>query len=158
MSIPHGRVACTLLAVAVGFTAPAWSNDSDPDETFVAATEELIGPQIILATQQPPVYPPAAEAGRFSGSVTLVAAVLKDGRIGHVKVVDCTRPKVGFEQAAVDAVKKWRFEPGQKDGEPVEFSLKFRLNFSGGGPGQKAQVSAGTFVEVSPPTAAGMTR
>ena len=158
MSLPHGRIACTLLVVAVGVTVPVWCHDSDAGATSAATKPDIVGPQIILETQKPPVFPPAAEAGRFSGSVMVEATVFKDGHVGEVKVVDCTRPKVGFEQAAVDAVKKWRFEPGQQNGEPVEFSLKFRLNFSGGGPGEKPRVSAGTFVEVAPPTAAGMTR
>jgi TonB family protein len=81
----------------------------------------------------------------------LEAAVLPDGSVGQVKVLDCSRPKVGFEDAAVAAVKQWRFEPGTRDGQPVEFSLKFRLNFAAGEVGADPRVSAGSFTADAKP-------
>ena len=66
---------------------------------------------------------------RYTGAVRLEAVVLPDGKVGEVKVLDCTRPKVGFEEAAVAAVKKWRFEPGRVGDVPAEVTLRFRLNF-----------------------------
>ena len=130
---------CLLLSVAACFfavLATATAQDA-------ADTDDLVPPQIILESQGVPVYPPAAFAARFSGAVMVEATVLEDGTVSEVKVLKCTRPKVGFEQAAIDAVKKWRFEPGRKGDEAVEFSLKFRLNFSG--EGVKPTVSAGAF-------------
>ena len=55
--------------------------------------------------------------------------VLKSGEVGEVKIVDCTHRHVGFEDAAKEAVMKWRFEPATQLGEPVEYSARFRLNF-----------------------------
>jgi len=147
MSKPNGRIVSLLLAVTLGVTAPLLAHDGDPASDTVDAGSGLVGPQIILKTQEPPVFPPAAKAARFSGSVMVEAVVLKDGKVGDVKVLDCTRPKVGFEQASIDAVKKWRFEPGTKAGEPVEYVLKFRMNFSGAG--EVPRVSAGMFVSAT---------
>ena len=59
--------------------------------------------------------------------------VLTDGKVGEIKVLQCTRPKMGFEEAAVAAVKKWRFEPGRIGDEPAEVTLRIRLNFAPGG-------------------------
>ena len=35
-----------------------------------------------------------------------------------------------FEQAAIDAVKKWKFKPGLKDGKPVNTKVQITLTFS----------------------------
>jgi TonB family protein len=79
--------------------------------------------------------------------------VLKTGDVGEVKIVDCTHRHVGFEEAAQKAVKKWRFEPATQEGEPVEFSARFRLNFrlvagegevSSGMPGSQGSGGTGT--------------
>jgi TonB family protein len=147
MSKPYGRVISLSLAVALGVAAPLLAREGDPASDTVDVGGDLVGPQIILETQKPPVFPPAAKAARFSGSVMVEAIVLRDGKVGEVKVLDCTRPKVGFEQASIDAVKNWRFEPGTKAGEPVEYTLKFRMNFSGAG--EVPRVSAGSFVSAA---------
>lgn len=144
MSNPHGRVVPSLLAVVLGVAAPLSAADPEPRPP---AAVEVVGPQVILDSQKPPEFPPAARAGRFNGSVMLEATVLKNGKVGQVKVLECTRPKVGFEEASIAAVRQWRFEPGMRNGEPVEFSLKFRLNFSGSG--AVPRVSAGSFVSAT---------
>jgi len=131
------RSTMSFLAVALLSLVPVAADSPAPPE--------LIPPQVILTSQTVPVFPPAAKAGRFSGTVMLETTVLADGKVGNVKVLDCTRPKVGFEEAAVAAVKKWRFEPGRRDGEPVEYALRFRLNFAGAG--DVPRVSAGSFSE-----------
>jgi TonB family protein len=131
------------IALAVSTYPTAASPVSEP------AADEVLPPHVILDTQRPPDFPPAALAGRFSGSVMLQALVLPDGKVGDVKVLSCTRPKVGFEEAAIAAVRGWEFEPGRRNGEPVEFMLKFRLNFASGGPGVSPRVSAGAFVPMT---------
>ena len=124
-------MACCLFA--------AVAQDSGQD----AEAADVTPPQVILQTQKPPVFPPAALAARLSGVVSLKVAVLKDGSVGKIEVVDCSHPKVGFEQAAVEAVKKWRFDPGMREDEAVDYDLSFRLNFRGGGPGEQPHVSTG---------------
>ena len=134
-----------LLFPATSVASPqAAGEESDTAEPVAMG---FVAPQIILGTQQPPDFPPAAWDARYTGSVSLEVIVLKDGTVGDVKVVGCTRPKVGFEDEATTAVKKWRFEPGTKDGEPVEVTTTLRLNFTRVRVGQKVQpqVSAGSF-------------
>jgi protein TonB len=120
-----------------------------PDEAAAAPEEATKAPEappiqpprIILKTQRPPEYPPAAKAARFEGVVTVDMTVLKTGDVGEVKIVDCTHRHVGFEEAAQQAVKKWRFEPATQEGEPVEYSAQFRLNFRL--VGKEGEVSSG---------------
>jgi len=110
--------------------APAAPEASEPAE---GEQPERVSPQIILETQKPPLYPPAAFAARYTAAVRLEIVVLTDGTVGDVKVLDCTRPKMGFEDAAMAAVKNWRFVPGRVGEEPAEVTLRFRLNFVPGG-------------------------
>lgn len=64
-----------------------------------------------LVAQVPPVYPVAARSLRAEGRVTLRLAVLPDGSVGGATVLECSRPGLGFEAAALEAVKRWRYEP-----------------------------------------------
>jgi protein TonB len=63
----------------------------------------------------------------MQGKVVLSARILKDGRVGEVRVM--SGPPV-FQQSAVDAVKQWRYKPAHLDGEPVESTAEITLNFS----------------------------
>lgn len=146
------RRAVAIAAVTTLFALPAFADE--PAEPAVPAAEtppadeaaraagadELVPPQIILSTQQPPIYPPAALAGRMGGTVTVRMIVLADGNVGTAEALDCDHPNLGFEDASIAAVKKWRFEPAMQDGEPVEFETTFRLNFRSGGKGGKRDV------------------
>ena len=125
-----------LLSVVVTFSPAAATEPETPPAAPATAegTEpEQVSPQVILETQKPPKYPPAAFAARYTGTVTLEVVVMVDGKIGKAKVLHCTRPKMGFEEAALAAVKQWRFEPGRIGDEPAEVTLRFRLNFAPGG-------------------------
>ena len=56
----------------------------------------------------PPVYPAIAAKMRIEGSVKLDATIDPDGTVSDVKVVSGHQLLAG---AAVDAVKKWKYEP-----------------------------------------------
>ena len=38
-------------------------------------------------------------------------------------------PAVQFEKPALDAIRKWRFSPGQKDGQPVRTYIRVPMRF-----------------------------
>ena len=94
------------------------------------------------------MFPPAAKAARFTGTVTVKASIRKDGSVGEVKVIECTHRNVGFEQASVEAVKQWKFEPARNNGDPVEYATQFRLNFRRAGRESSTFVTSGPFEEV----------
>ncbi len=128
-----------LLLLSVSVAGAGFAVSADADVVSVTA------PQVILGTQDPPIFPPAAKAGRFSGTVTLEVVVAPDGSVSDVRVVDCTHRKLGFEEASVAAVKKWKFEPARSGDEPIEGSLRFRMSFNRGERGSKDSVSVGPF-------------
>ena len=141
------RLARSLL-LSVLFLLPLPAVVADQSRQATAeAEDEFVPPQIILGTQKQPMYPPAAFDARYSGSVLVELTVRKDGKVGDVKVIECTRPKVGFEEAATNAVKEWLFEPGIDNGQPVDVVTRLQLKFNRVGVGLAAQgqVSAGSF-------------
>lgn len=69
-------------------------------------------------TAQPgPQFPFEPSRDRTSGGVILELAVDAKGKLQDVKVVRSTHAT--FAKAALTAVRKWKFEPAQKDGQAV---------------------------------------
>jgi len=122
--------------VATRSQTPDPANESAADAETTEVVEQVVPPQVILKTQIAPTYPPAALAARFEGVVVLELQVLKDGMVGEVKIVECTHPNIGFEEAATEATRKWRFEAALKNGEPIDYTATFRMNFRVPGRGQ----------------------
>ncbi len=135
--MPPKLLGIVVVLSLVATISPVVATEQATDLAIPATAEgeepKHVSPQIILATQKPPTYPPAAFAARYTGAVRLEVVVLTDGKVGDVKVLHCSRPKMGFEEATVAAVKKWRFEPGRIGEVPAEVTLRFRLNFVPGG-------------------------
>jgi TonB family protein len=56
-----------------------------------------------------PIYPPEARDKKISGSVTIEAQIDETGKVNTAKVTDSADPLLN--QAALDAVRQWRYEP-----------------------------------------------
>jgi TonB family protein len=107
---------------------PAPSNQSGGASALTADASQPSGPvrlqpgdQYLLKKVAPP-YPPIMLSARIEGVVVLDATILRDGTIGDVKVLQSSGP--AFEQAAVRAVKQWRYTP-----LPYEAILTVTVNF-----------------------------
>jgi TonB family protein len=75
-------------------------------------------------------YPAAAQSMRLKGSVNLQFTVRPDGTTSEIAVMSAT-PTGMFEQAAIDAVSKWKYRPPVlKDGTPTQVRAEVRLNFA----------------------------
>jgi len=74
-----------------------------------------------------PVYPPLAKAARSQGIVRLEAIIAADGSIRNLRVV--SGPPL-LINAALDAVKQWRYQPTLLNGTPVEVITEIEVNFS----------------------------
>jgi protein TonB len=78
----------------------------------------------------PPVYPRTSKWYGLTGHVTLAVVVRPDGTVANrPRVVAALPSGRGFEEAAVDAVKKWRFSPATREGKAVESNLTIGVNF-----------------------------
>ena len=74
-----------------------------------------------------PQYPPEAGRARLEGTVLLMAVIGKDGSVKDVRV-ESGLPILA--QAAIDAVRQWRYKPYMIDGEPVEVDSRITINFT----------------------------
>jgi protein TonB len=74
-----------------------------------------------------PQYPPEAGRARIEGTVVLMAVIGKDGSVQDVRV-ESGLPILA--QAAIDAVRQWRYKPYMIDGEPVEVDSRITINFA----------------------------
>jgi TonB family protein len=146
-TVPLLWLAAALLVLPCAVASAQQAEETEAPAAVTTGSGGFIPPQIILGTQKQPVFPPAAWEARYTGAVLLEMTVLEDGTVSDVKVVRCSHPKVGFEDAAVAAVKQWRFEPGVENGERVAVQTRLKLNFTRVGVGMRAQpqVSAGSF-------------
>jgi protein TonB len=84
----------------------------------------------MLLQKTTPVYPPIAKAARQQGTVVLQATISKTGSIENLRVI--SGPAM-LQQAALDAVKTWRYRPYLLDGEPTEVETTVNVVFSLGG-------------------------
>jgi len=75
----------------------------------------------------PPQYPPEAGRARIEGAVVLMAVIGTDGSVKDVRVESGLPILV---QAAIDAVRQWRYKPYLIDGEPVEVDSRITINFT----------------------------
>ncbi|HEX7037678.1 MAG TPA: energy transducer TonB [Pseudomonadales bacterium] len=76
------------------------------------------------------VYPPKARAEGIEGYVVVRYDVDAEGRVQNVRVTAADPPDV-FDEAAVQAVSRWRFTPAEENGKPRAVpGLKSRLEFT----------------------------
>jgi protein TonB len=73
-----------------------------------------------------PAYPPIAKAARVSGTVVLQATIGRDGTVENLRVV--SGPAM-LQQAALDAVRQWRYRPYLVSNEPVEVETTVNVIF-----------------------------
>lgn len=75
-------------------------------------------PKILKSVE--PLYP--AQARRFGkeGSITVNALINEAGSVIETGILKGLKDDMGLEKAAVDAVRKWKFQPAKKDGVNVK--------------------------------------
>jgi TonB family protein len=72
-------------------------------------------------------YTEEARKAGISGVIIMEVVV---GRDGLVKKAEVLKPlRFGLDQAAIDAVKQWRFRPGTLNGQPVDVLYNLTVNF-----------------------------
>src|SRR5258706_3337447 len=87
-----------------------------------------VGSLIGYATRQmTPVYPPAAKSVRTTGIVRVEVTVDEKGDVTEVQK---TSGPPMLQGAAKDAIKKWKFKPFVRDGQPVRATGFVSFNFA----------------------------
>jgi periplasmic protein TonB len=94
--------------------------------TPIASASDTVEPHLIQRVN--PDYPPEAQRRGTEGSVEVSFTVTPDGKVSDVIIVDA-EPSDIFDRAAVDAVRRWRYEPKKVGGVPVEAHMQARVQF-----------------------------
>lgn len=103
---------------------PSGPPPSEP-EGPIMVVGDVVPPEKVNAP--PPVYTEIARKARVQGVVIVQAIIDKDGDVTNVKVLKGL--PMGLEDAAVDAVKRWKFRPATLNGKPVAVYYNLTVNF-----------------------------
>ena len=74
-----------------------------------------------------PEYSEEARNAKHKGTVVLAIQVWEDGRAHNIRVIRSLG--LGLDEKAIQAVQKWKFVPGKKDGIPVKVRANVDVNF-----------------------------
>jgi TonB family protein len=89
----------------------------------------LVEARRIASSYVRPRYPEFGPRPHVSAKVRLGLAVRADGTVGDIEVLDCSIPWEGFEFAAIEAARRWRYEPATRDGAPVDSVVEVEVRF-----------------------------
>lgn len=133
-------LSCLFLLAPIGsaqvFDTPQTVSEPDAQQHLMLKTD--------------PVYPPIARAARVQGDVKIAVVIDKDGSIASEKVI--SGPAM-LQQAALDALKKWRFTPFLANGIATQASTTLTLSFlidkPGEGPSSEQEKAAQAWFPLS---------
>lgn len=117
------RVRILILAAAAALLVPLSAFQNRP--VYRAGVDGVTAPKVVYKTQ--PSYTPEAKAARIQGTVELTAVVNAAGRTEEITVTRSLDP--GLNTNSVLALTQWIFEPGTKDGQPVDVAVTIDINF-----------------------------
>jgi TonB family protein len=82
-------------------------------------------PKVIYRVE--PEFSEEARKNKWQGLVLLHVIIGTDGKAHDITVSRSLG--MGLDEKAIEAVKQWRFEPGHKDGQPVNVEVSFEVSF-----------------------------
>lgn len=81
----------------------------------------------VVISKKDPDYSEEARAAKYQGTVLLSVEIDPNGDATNIKVQRSLG--LGLDEKAIEAVKQWKFKPGQKDGNPVTVAATIEVNF-----------------------------
>ena len=114
--------------VARASSSPAITVALSTDTSVAAMTIDSVNITPKKISGPNPMYPEAARRARIQGVVVLECTIGKDGAVQQANVLRGL--PLGLTESALDAVRKWRFQPSTLNGKPVEvlYILTVRFN------------------------------
>ncbi|MBI3447782.1 MAG: energy transducer TonB [Acidobacteria bacterium] len=95
-----------------------------PDDPPARLTGDIRPPSLVRRVD--PAYPELARISRMEGRVVLEIVV---GRDGNVEAVTVLKSSAVFDEAAMVAVRKWRYEPALQNGRAVKVFVTVVVDF-----------------------------
>jgi len=91
------------------------------------AGKDVSTPKVVR--QVAPNYTADAMRKEIHGIVRLDCVVRTDGTVGDVRIVRSLDRAYGLDDEAINAAKRWKFEPGLKDGTAVPVMVTIEMTF-----------------------------
>jgi len=135
--MPIVRVWAGLLLAGLLLLARAWGEDADPEKVpdkvpeFSDIVKNGKRPKLIKSVQ--PEYPILMSRAGLIGTVNVMFVIDKQGNVRNPYVIESNNP--WFERPAIDAVAKWKFQPGEMNGQPIYVRAAQKVEFNLFGPG-----------------------
>ena len=131
------RISSANKASAVEDTLTQRKGLTIPYRSGVEIEEELPEPDEFIPVEQQarpiykatPVYPRLAREGGIEANVIIQACLDRNGIVRKAKALKCSHPNIGFEEAAVAAALKSKYEPAIHNGKPVAVWISYRVDF-----------------------------
>jgi TonB family protein len=120
-------ILSVLLLVTAGY---AQQNQTNPSPDMPKAVSDKTQPPKVVH-REVPVYPAEAKAKRLMGDVVVEVVVDRQGNVSSARMTSGLKI---FEDAALTAIKGWKFSPATLDGQPVEQKTQVQLKFRDGSP------------------------
>ena len=112
ISMVRGRGRLIAIAAILAFAAPLHAQDAAASDAAKRKVKARVAAE----------YPALARQMGVTGKVKVEVTITTDGKVASTKIVGGSPV---LTMAAVDAVKKWKFEPGPKETvEIIEFEFK----------------------------------
>jgi TonB family protein len=108
------------------YRSPTADRDATTGKRAVTSSSEDRSATRLLHRVEP-VYPPEARAQQIQGAVTLDVQIGGDGAVHNIEVVEGNPV---LSEAAVQAVRQWRYRPYSVDGHPVEMQTRVTIRFT----------------------------
>ncbi len=128
-SFAHSARRVSVLAILItlaGCAHTALRSNSEPaGPTAANLPPGIVAPRALHIVN--PMYPYQMKRLGVTGTVNLKCLIAANGNIGDIEVISATHAE--FTDAAVEAVKRWTFAPGTRDGQPTAQRIMLPISF-----------------------------
>src|SRR6202158_6299925 len=122
------RLPAILLLALIPVGVAAYEGDARREVGDGGTTQPVLTKPPVLEKFIPAHYPPSAEQRGLTAVVHMLVTIAADGSVSDAAVV---RPVGdGFDEAALDAVRQFRFSPGEVDGAPAPVQVEYLYHFT----------------------------
>lgn len=128
-AIPLAVVLFSLLSLTGDAVSQANAGGDEDPEKPASSDAGLVLPRIRSMNDVSPVYPAAEKKANVEGLVLVRVVVKADGTLGEVGVAKAVEGHPAFSTAALTAVRKWSFTPGQRGGKPADVEVMIPVQF-----------------------------
>jgi protein TonB len=118
-----------MILVGLLFCSLSGADEAKPADTPVKIQDlKKEGKMPKPVRQGPPTYPYEMSRKGIRGAVVVSFIIDTNGNVPMAEVIQTTNP--GFNEAALEAVKKWKFKAGEMNGRKVDTLVSQRIEFN----------------------------